>query len=603
MTVNATPNTGYMFKEWRDGSNNLVSSNASYIFSMPGNNYSLNAVFVASGHISATCNPTSGGSATGAGAYPVGDTCTLTATPAASYSFTKWTSDLAGNSSLSTANPYSFPVSGNATIYAQFAPILYTLTRSACSGGVVSGSSGQFAAGTAVTVTATPDTGLGFTGWSVNACGGSALSANSTYTFPMPANDLDLHANFGVPQFIETFEDYATGGASFDSLDKNDTVGPNTAANGAGNPWWGALPPNGRIDTTQAHSGTKSLLGTAGDCKDICNLQYRVGGGSPFSGNIYLDWWFYDPLGSSGTSTDFCGDYTALSFYPDISGTTDFGDPAPYPLPDSIQQLALGMSDDFGDGYDPTMYQARVQGDAGGYHNGWFNGSLARSVGWHHARIVVGPRKSPSNTNDVAFYIDNMSSGIIGSRDSITAVGYNVLEVNTIMPAAGSCSSATGCVYSKYFHYSNVDDINMSTLATPITGAPSTSVTTNQITWHWVVNAADGSGLTLWDSATAGTAMAALDPRRTYTRKPACWPIPPTHDTWTRRPLATAASSVATDHLCRLPPHWRFRRYTVPRWITRSGAATAPVGNTTSAPLRPCRDPLHRYQGFWLRTD
>jgi len=25
--------------------------------------------------------------------------------------------------------------------------------------------------------------------------------------------------------------------------------------------------------------------------------------GSAFTGNVYLDWWFYDPLGSTGTTT------------------------------------------------------------------------------------------------------------------------------------------------------------------------------------------------------------------------------------------------------------------------------------------------------------
>jgi len=211
-----------------------------------------------------------------------------------------------------------------------------------------------------------------------------------TYAFTMPANNLALSANFGKALFTDTFEAYSTGGTSFDSVDKNDIAGPNQAANGSGNPWWGSVPPNGRINTAYSHNGGKSLYGTAGGCKDCYNLAYRLNGGSPFTGSVYLDWWFYDPLGSGGSTTNFCGDYTALSYYTGIPAGADYPDPTPESAADADSAVGGGMSDDLATGYNPARYQVRIAGDSGGYHNGWFNTNITRSTGWHHAGLSRG---------------------------------------------------------------------------------------------------------------------------------------------------------------------------------------------------------------------
>ena len=70
--------------------------------------------------VSASASPTAGGTVTGAGSYASGATCTLTATPATGYEFTKWTKN---GTQVSTNATYSFTVSANATYVANFSEV------------------------------------------------------------------------------------------------------------------------------------------------------------------------------------------------------------------------------------------------------------------------------------------------------------------------------------------------------------------------------------------------------------------------------------------------------------------------------------------------
>ena len=70
--------------------------------------------------ITANANPTAGGTVTGGGTYTSGSSCTLTATPATGYAFTNWTS---GNTVVSTNATYTFTVTTNRTLTANFTPV------------------------------------------------------------------------------------------------------------------------------------------------------------------------------------------------------------------------------------------------------------------------------------------------------------------------------------------------------------------------------------------------------------------------------------------------------------------------------------------------
>ena len=68
--------------------------------------------------ITATVNPTEGGTVTGTGTYGIGDNCTLTAVANEGYTFTNWTQD---NDVVSTNPTYSFTVTQDSSFTAHFA--------------------------------------------------------------------------------------------------------------------------------------------------------------------------------------------------------------------------------------------------------------------------------------------------------------------------------------------------------------------------------------------------------------------------------------------------------------------------------------------------
>jgi hypothetical protein len=227
--------------------------------------------------------------------------------------------------------------------------------------------------------------------------------------------------------FTDGFESYANG-----ALDKNYSSGPNAAPNGSGNPWFGPAPPNAQVINSESgvspHSGSKMIRGRAASDLDQnwYNLAYRQNGGSAYTGNIQFDWWFYDPTGQNTGSTNF-RDYAAIGYYNTAPGTTDY--PGTGSLNGSTQIQRLGLGAFNGNAASQTVYEARIVGEtAGDAGNGtWFLCGVARSVGWHHGQIVIGPALG-DNTNQVTFNIDGVMAL---SRNSKTAYGYNVLEFNT----------------------------------------------------------------------------------------------------------------------------------------------------------------------------
>jgi Immunoglobulin I-set domain/Immunoglobulin domain len=230
--------------------------------------------------------------------------------------------------------------------------------------------------------------------------------------------------------FVDGFEVYVQG-----ALDANLTGGPNEGTNGGANPWFGGNPPNIRVvgaeNGVTPHSGTNMIRGCY-NClydkdTDWYNLSFRNGAGGVFLGNFVLDWWFYDPLGSGGGG-DYV-DYLALGNYSDVPPDMDYTDISILPSPGS-QRMCLGSDAlRFNTDIDATMYQARILGATDGANpEGWFNLTNAiRSVGWHHARIVVGAPNGPDTP--ASFYIDDMVVPAL-THGTINADGFNILEIN-----------------------------------------------------------------------------------------------------------------------------------------------------------------------------
>ena len=177
-TVHATAATGYTFLRWTENGTQ-VSTNANYTFTVTGNRNLVAQFQQQSYTISVSANPTNGGTVSGGGAYHYGDNCTVHATAATGYTFLRWTEN---GTQVSTNANYSFTVTGNRTLVAQFQQQTYTITATAdpTNGGTVTGG-GTYNYGQTCTLTATPVTGSYiFVNWTKN---GQQVSTNQTYSF------------------------------------------------------------------------------------------------------------------------------------------------------------------------------------------------------------------------------------------------------------------------------------------------------------------------------------------------------------------------------------------------------------------------------------
>ena len=189
-TVVATPQPGYAFSKWQEGST-TVSTSSTYTFDVTGTR-TLVAKFNEAFVITATSSPSLGGATEmDSLTYKTGEKAKAKATPADGYSFANWTEH---GAVVSTLADYSFNVTGNRTIVANFtwdAGVTIAISSAPAIGGTTSGE-GPYLIGDSVTVSAIPSAGYGFANWTAN---GLVRSADADFTFPAAAN-LRLVANF-----------------------------------------------------------------------------------------------------------------------------------------------------------------------------------------------------------------------------------------------------------------------------------------------------------------------------------------------------------------------------------------------------------------------
>ena len=206
-TLTATANTGYTFTNWTKGGT-IVSTSATYSFTVTGAGAYV-AHFTLNGYdVTATANPTAGGTITGAGTYSYGDLATLTATANTGYTFTNWTK---GGTVVSTNATYSFTVTEAVDLVANFTLKTYavTVTANPTAGGTVGGA-GTYNHGATATLTATANTGYTFTNWTK---GGTVVSTDATYSFTV-TEAVDLVANFTLKTYAVTVSADPTAGGT-----------------------------------------------------------------------------------------------------------------------------------------------------------------------------------------------------------------------------------------------------------------------------------------------------------------------------------------------------------------------------------------------------
>lgn len=142
-------------------------------------------------HITVTTSsaPADGGSTSGAGEYPVGNSVTVVAAANPGFAFVSWTD---GGTVVSQSATYQFTGEINRGLVANFVRT-YTISTSAFppNGGNTS-AGGTFNSGDTVTVVAAPNAGYTFASWTE---GGTVVGSLPSYTFQASA-DRSLVANF-----------------------------------------------------------------------------------------------------------------------------------------------------------------------------------------------------------------------------------------------------------------------------------------------------------------------------------------------------------------------------------------------------------------------
>ncbi len=185
----AAPNPGYTFLNW-SLNGTIVSTEPTYTFNVTGDaNFIANfAVDVFT--VTTTAVPAIGGTVTGAGEYEYGETCTVTATPRAGYTFLRWVKN---GVVVSTDANYTFTVREDAECVAQFTnrAIYIRATVALRSEGEITGD-GVYEYGETVTMSVAPAENYIFVDWSVK--GGEVVSSEATFSF-IATEDLDLVAN------------------------------------------------------------------------------------------------------------------------------------------------------------------------------------------------------------------------------------------------------------------------------------------------------------------------------------------------------------------------------------------------------------------------
>ena len=188
-TLTATPTVPYIFVNWTKNGVQ-VSTNATYTFTVTESATYVAHFVVESFTITAFANPTEGGVVTGSGIYETLDECTVTATANEGYDFVNWTEN--GNV-VSTDAAYTFTVTGNRTLVANFELQTFEITASAdpIEAASISGG-GTYNYGDQVTLTIVRNEDWAFQNWTEN---GEVVSEEMTYTF-IATENRDLVANF-----------------------------------------------------------------------------------------------------------------------------------------------------------------------------------------------------------------------------------------------------------------------------------------------------------------------------------------------------------------------------------------------------------------------
>ncbi|TVZ54999.1 putative repeat protein (TIGR02543 family)/predicted secreted protein (Por secretion system target) [Lutibacter sp. Hel_I_33_5] len=166
--ITATPNTGYQFDGWSGDATgttnplNITMDSDKSVTAMFSKIQRTLTITATNGTVTTNPNPTNG-------TYDDGTVVGITATPNAGYQFDGWSGDATG-----TTNPLNITMDADKSVTAMFSKIQRTLTITATNGTITTNpnpTNGTYDDGTVVGITATPNAGYQFDGWSGDATG------------------------------------------------------------------------------------------------------------------------------------------------------------------------------------------------------------------------------------------------------------------------------------------------------------------------------------------------------------------------------------------------------------------------------------------------
>ena len=223
VNIAAVANPGYRFANWTAPAGVFGgASAANTTFTMPAQNVTVTANFVAVYNLSTAVNPGGSGTATdltNASPYPAGTVVNIQAVAAAGYRFVNWSAP-AGTFGNATAATTTFTMPAQAvTVTANFVPVYYDLTMAVnpVGGGTAADLTGAspYAAGTGVGIKAVANPGYRFVSWTA-AAGTFGSATAATTTFSMPAQNATVTANFVAVYSLSMAANPEIGGTATD---------------------------------------------------------------------------------------------------------------------------------------------------------------------------------------------------------------------------------------------------------------------------------------------------------------------------------------------------------------------------------------------------
>jgi uncharacterized repeat protein (TIGR02543 family) len=339
VVISTTPNPGYQFQHWTDG--NLFITQLSFNHTINCANSAFTAVYVPINYTVTATAGTGGTVAPASQTTNVNQTVTVVATPNTGWEFAGWTGTgitLPAPPHPATLN-FTMPAN-NVTLNASFTKIVYTVTASAGTGGSVSPLTQNATIGDAVTVTATPNAGYTFAGWTATGVTLTpSQTTSATLNFTMPAGNVTLQASFNPIPYTVTLTAVPSNGGTFSAIAPNYTVGQSVTVTATANSGfvfsgWTATgitlgtPANAtQTFNMPANNVTLTANFTAVNNKIMGQVRYfnQFESGLPFSANVKVA--LYNGLNLVGgpvsltTNNGFSGYYEFTGIVPGVTYT------------------------------------------------------------------------------------------------------------------------------------------------------------------------------------------------------------------------------------------------------------------------------------------